>query len=245
MNLYTFYGRVIPERTMVNFRGLGWTEFVQPDSDLHFQIKIDINLSIITVFVKSEDQIQDTVTLKNYVSNMVSLFVDCIGFSNGCSYNIEIDSCTYNDGEDTQVFGVQISELTDTNAYDVTIVLMSAYFVANSTQKMQLQRSLEELKMGIKLPHDTAFHAYRAIESIRQSFASWEEMNENLNLNQSYTRQLKEDHADLQRHGTYTFMTSDQRTEMLLKSKTIINRFVKYIQNGNRRLSLTDQKVLA
>jgi len=190
------------------------------------------------VWVKSEEDIPDILSLKNFVTDSVSFFVDCIGFDNGCGYVVEIDSCTYNEGNDFTVFGVNIKDLKDKGRWESTHKVIEAYSQGTDLQKQQLQRSLAELKRGIKISHDTGFHAYRAIESIKLSFNdSWDNLNAALNLDKTYTDQLREDHANPQRHGAYTFMTSADRIAMLIKTKTVISRFVSYIRNKNQNLS--------
>lgn len=246
METYIFHGRVIPERAHVNLTGLDEMEFIQPESGLQFKFKVSIVLSEISVWVKSEEEISDLTSLKNFVSDTVSFFVDCIGYDNGCGYVVEIDSCTYNNGRDLAVFGVNIDNLKEDGRWEPTLNVIAAYAQATDLQKQQLQRSLAELKRGIKISHDTGFHTYRAIESIKLTFNhSWDDMNAALNLNKTYTDGLRENHANPQRHGSYTFMSSEDRTEMLIKAKTIISRFVSYIRNRSKNLHPTDYPELS
>jgi len=241
MKTYVFHGRVIPERTQVNLTGLGEMDFIQPDSNLKFKFKVTIVLSEIVVWVKSEENISDILSLKNFITDTVSFFVDCIGYGNGCGYTVEIDTCSYNEGDDFTVFGVNIDDLKETNKWESTLKVIEAYIQGTDLQKQQLQRSLAELKRGIKISHDTGFHVYRTIESIKLTFNdSWDNMNEALNLNKTYTDQLRETHANPQRHGAYTFMTSADRIAMLIKAKTIISRFVSYIKNNCQNLNTSN-----
>jgi len=241
MATYIFHGIVIPERAQVNLTGLEPMEVIQPDSGLQFRIKVNIILSKISAYVTSERPISDLLSLKNYLTDTISFFVDCIGYDNGCGYVVEIDSCTHNEGNDFTVFGVNIDDLKEEGRWESTLNVIGAYTQGADSQKQQLQRSLEELKRGIKISHDTGFHVYRAIESIKLSFNdSWDDMNAALNLNRTYTDELRENHANPQRHGAYTFMSSADRIEILIKAKTIISRFVSYIRNSNQNLSSTD-----
>jgi hypothetical protein len=238
MKSYLFYGRVIPERTHVNLTGLDELEINQPESSLKFKLKVTILLSVISATVTSEEEISDLLSLRNFVTDAISFFVDVIGFENGCGYTVEIDSCTYNDSKKFIVFGVNIDDLKEENRWETTLDVFQAHQIATDTQKLQLQRSMAEFRRGIKVNHDTGFHAYRAIESIKLAFNdSWDDMNTALNLNKTYTVSFKENHADAQRHGGYTFMTSKDRIHMLTKAKTIISRFVSYIKNNSQNLN--------
>lgn len=238
---YFFNGKVLPERTNVNLYGLDWFTFEQPDTNMHFKLKVHIYLSQILVTVDSEIEITDLVTLRNYLFNVISFFVDCIGYENGCGYTIEITSCTYDNGNAATVFGVNIDNLknTDINSqWGSTTDLIESFRKANTEQQPQLQRAIADFRSGILVSHDTGFYVYRAIESIQVAFNnSWIEMNTALNLNKTYTDYLRENHGRLQRHGKYTFMTSNQRIDMLIRAKTIISRFVFYINNSSQPLN--------
>lgn len=246
MKTYIFHGKVIPERSQVNLTGLNEIEFLQPDSGTQFKFKLNIIHSQIAVWVESEEDISDLVTLKNFITATVSFFVDCIGYENGCGYTVEMDSCAYNEGKDFTVFGVNIDVLKEDNRWESTLNIIDAYSNATDLQKQQLQRSLAELKLGIKNSQDTGFHVYRGIESIKLSFNdSWDNMNAALNLSRTYTDQLRVNHANPQRHGAYTFMTSAVRVEMLVKVKTIISRFAAYIRNNSQTLPHADYPELS
>ncbi len=238
METYIFHGKVLPERTHVNLTGLPPINIIQPESNLNFELKISILLSEISAYVTSEEVIPDLISLKNFVTDAISFLVDCIGYENGCSYLTEIDSCSYNKGNDFVVFGVDISELKNSNNWESALNVIKAHSQGSDLQKQQLQRSLAELRRGIKITHDTGFHAYRAIEAIKLSFDdSWEKTNTALNLKQTYSDDLRKNHGNPQRHGSYTFMSSQERVEMLIKAKTVISRFVSFIQNNNQQLS--------
>jgi len=251
MKTYIFHGRVIPERAHVQLTGLDEMEIVQPESGLRFKLKVSIVLSVISATVTSEDEISDLLSLRNFLIGAISFLVDTIGFDKGCGYTIEMDSCTYEEGKKFIVFGVNIDELKEEGRWETTLDLIQAYQRATDEQKQQLQRSLAEFRRGIRVSNDTGFHVYRAIESLQLTFTGnteaqkWNNMNGALNLNRTYTDDLREDHANPQRHGAYTFMSSDDRTEMLIKAKTIISRFVSYIKNNNQNLSTTDFPELA
>lgn len=246
MKTYIFHGRIIPERAHVNLTGLNEMEFIQPESGLQFKFKVSIVLSEISVWVNSEEEISDLISLKNFVTDTVSFFVDCIGYDNGCGYAVEIDSCIYSEGNDFTVFGVNIDDLKEDGKWESTLNVIEAYARATDLQKQQLQRSLSEFRRGIKVSHDTGFHVYRAIESIKLAFNdSWNDMNTALNCDRTYTDSLRETHANSQRHGSYTFMTSADRTDMLIRAKTIISRFVSYIKNGSQNLDSSNYPELS
>ena len=238
MKTYIFHGRVIPERAQVNFEGPE-IELTQPDSSLSFKFKVNIVLSEISVWVQTQIDPTDLLSLKNFLTDAVSFFVDCIGYDNGCAYTIELDSCTYNDGNDFIAFDVNIDELHEKLTWESGLDVIDAYGKGTDIQKAQLQRSVSELKRAIKTTYDTAFHVFRAIESLKRTFPGktdlqmWQDMCEALNMSESYIAELRDKHALDQRHGGYTFMSSDERIEMLVKAKTVISRFVSYVRGGN------------
>ncbi len=238
MNIYTFKGKVLPERASVNITGLDWIEIKQPDSHITFKVKVTIILSQISATVKSQGKITDLASVKNYLHDTVSFLVDSIGFNNGCGYNIEITECTYDNGNNVVVFGVNINELENKGIWEDTFGIIKATNMATQIQQFQLHRALADIRQGVLISYDTGFYAYGAIEAIRVAFNnSWDEMNLALNLKPSYIENMRKEHGNPQRHREYTFMTHEKRVDMLIRAKNILSRFVSYIKNGNQPLN--------
>lgn len=243
---YYFSGMVLPERADVNFSGLKWLEISQPDSDLSFRLNLQIYKSQISATAKSNKKIDDIITLKNCVHSTVSFFVDSLGFDLGCGYNIEITKCTFNGGDDVVIFGVNIDALKkEENKWVSALAVLRASQEANEVQQIQLQRALSDFKNGILISNDTGFYAYRAIEAIKTAFDdSWDKMNQSLKIARNYTEDLRVKHGNPQRHGNTTFMTSEDRIDMLLRAKNIISRYVTYLNNGNNDLNSDEFAIL-
>jgi len=89
------------------------------------------------------------------------------------------------------------------------------------------------MRHAVQVPQDTAFYCYRAVESIRQSWADagdekrqWLEMNKALKIDRSAHDAIK-DWADDQRHGAGVLpMTDSDRVAALQHVWEVMDRYL-------------------
>lgn len=120
-----------------------------------------------------------------------------------------------------------------------------------------LPRILGELRNSIMFPNDTAFHCYRAIETIRGHFdrrlglggsddrgPAWQAMRGAIRFDRTYIQAIQ-DSAEAQRHGTRSPMTAEQRVEAMRRTWKIVDRFIVYIDRGFQTLPDADYTQLS
>ena len=137
-----------------------------------------------------------------------------------------------------RVFGVGFSSLTDA----VGERPLELEKLSKVTEKSpEFRAAIADLREAIRMPDDTAFFCYRAIERIRLAFAtpgdgndknqSWERLHGALGTEPGQVDDLKEfskEFATPQRHGEITPMSWDDRLDAMKKAWKIIDQFTVY-----------------
>ena len=101
--------------------------------------------------------------------------------------------------------------------------------------------ALADIRMAMQSPDDTEFHAFRAIESVRQHFLgsepdegaarkrSWIKMREDLQLEQGPIDALTR-RAIPRRHGEVSLISGDERLSAILTARAVVEKFVAHLQ---------------
>ena len=235
MPQYTFFGKVLPERACVGLQtdNSGPIPFTVHSSQANYSVQISIALSQVSAVVNSENEIQDTATLKNEVEYHVRFLVDLIGFTQAYGYDVEITSMVNPSGK-LRIFGVGFDPLTEAVG-ERPLQLGELLNVANKSP--EFRTAIADLREAIRMPWDTGFFAYRAIEKIRQAFhepedknakKSWERLRESLDIEQSWIEDIKK-FSDLQRHGAAKGMSWEERLDVMKRAWKIVDKFTVYI----------------
>jgi hypothetical protein len=121
------------------------------------------------------------------------------------------------------VFGVGIPALEQAASTD-GVTFESIMKVFNDREGGYLQRCLGDLREAIRAPKDTGFFYYRAVESLRQFFASergmtadkasWEMLRSELGIDRADIDAIKL-MADHGRHGISVAISDDGRAKTL------------------------------
>lgn len=238
MKRYFITGKVIPERANVSISPIGFNLIYETSQGKKpITLSVSIQLSQVAIIVDTENPIEDFYTLKNYLQNTLDLILDIFGYLSGRGYGSEITSLLSEDTQNHIIFGVGIKQLEKEEerpmGYDQIIKL----FKGNYALENPLRLALLNFKLGIRYSADTAFYSYRAIEAIRKAFgegnAGWELMHSTLSSDRAWMDELKESHADQQRHGGSTFMSGEEREEMLANTQIIIDKFLVYLSKNS------------
>lgn len=244
METYTFAGKVLPERADINISPF---EINFNHTSIQGTLIISISVSQISAILKVETD-QTVYTLRHAVEHAIRTLIDSYGYITGRGYDIEITSVVAPNSVQT-VFGVGIPEL---EAIEEERPLNFAATSLLALESNHLQHALANLREAIRSPWDTGFFCYRAIECIRQSFReetddgerlSWERLNQNLRVDEDYSRALIE-FALPQRHGEMPEMTGEQRVAMMKTAWRIVDRYCLFLSENNGPLS-EDHDVLA
>lgn len=226
-----FMGTVLPECAAVGSSGLVQIEARYPGIDKPVIAAISIVSSKVSCLVKDDAGI-DLSTLKNSVDGYVSFIVDAIGFARGCGYTAVVESVTDLETGELFVFGADVTALGRV-AEDSAVSEDKLIDIAGSSA--ELQRALADLRQAVLEPGDTAFHCYRAIESLRHHWAEgptgsqsegrqWALMAKALRSDVSVTKLIKT-WSKSQRHGKPVAMTGDERERILILAWQVVHRY--------------------
>jgi len=226
-----FNGRITPE-----WAGFTFSEPIHLQSEDATGRKVSATVSVQRgrVSVKAEgraESAQDVEIMRYYADTVTRAIADAFGFSVGAAFNVEIAACVNLNGEQA-AFGIGLDELRQ-NAIQPQALLKA------SLMSPHLQRALADYRLAIQTPHDTAFYAYRAIESMREHFRgdsskaeAWECMRASLDLTKERLTRWK-DMADLQRHGVLVDkIDEDERVQSLKDVAELILRLAKHLLAG-------------
>ena len=257
---YTLSGRVHPERTYVTLGPIPHCriETRMGDAPLVLDAHIRIDNAQIMVVASCEERIENLETLRNSVESAVRGVVDAFAFIEGRGYDVEITSVIDSTGEQWTVFGVEIRALQESkNDRSVTFgelyVLLTSQLQrqdeTTSFRLMQLRIALGDLREAIRSTSLTGFFCFRAIECLRQCYVdpenqdeiaarrdSWERMRQTLCISRSWFSQI-ENFATPERHGRIRPMSGNERTNILLHTWQVVDRFILSAQNGFKPLA--------
>lgn len=240
MSNYVFTGKLIPELGNIRFNIFIPLHMHAVDAGLQFNIIISIFNSQISATVKDVNGSFDLQFLRNYVRDVIRVFVDTLNYIYGCGYDIQITTVIdVNTGQQT-VFGAGIPELFEAQSERPLAIEKVCSLAQNSPL---LCRALANLREAIRQPNDTGFFCYRAVESIRQYFyepqngkkdkPSWERLRSSLRVDKSWIDALTEFHeANNQRHGKTPYMSGEKRVSAMQYAWKVVDRFCIYLDNG-------------
>lgn len=245
MGIYTFSGKVLPERTNVsiptielNMKAIG--------TNISGTATIYILLSQVSVILNTNSD-SDLPTLKNYMEYLIRTYIDAYGYLFGRGYDVEITSAINPEGNYT-VFGVGIPELEESQN---DRPLSFQQLVTAMNKSYYLHRALGDLREAIRSPIDTGFFCYRAIESIRQNFKkeenddakSWVNLRKSLLIDRSWIDKVKK-FADPVRHGDATYISGEDRILVMQHAWKVIDRFCLYVHKDFNDLSNSEFDLL-
>lgn len=235
-----FAGRVLPD-----YASFSLAEPISVRSESALGQRLDTRLSIIRGRIAVRVKVPDgsdlgLQPLRYYAESIARAVVDSYGFAVGAAFDVDMGIALDADGG-LAVFGTAMKELQESPVHAdevLAVALRSPY----------LQRALSDYGRAIQVPHDTAFHAYRAIESICEHFRAeagcckadaWQVMRSCLSLTKEELTEFKED-ADKQRHGELiASVEENKRVETLRRVRDVLARFVTHLRKeaGNQEAS--------
>lgn len=244
MQAVTFYGRVLPERANVNLGAFTFHGARLSDDSKSFVARVVIEWSQVIVRV-SEVRLQvDLPTLKETVAHLVRVLIATIGYTNGCGYEVEIES-SMDDAGAHMVYGVQAIELGEAVDGRMVPIREGLSELALSGEGICFRRAILDLQAAARQATDSSFYCYRAIESVMQHFRdggsekktdAWEQMRAALRVHKSWIDRVKPA-ADVQRHGEFVFeVSAPGRREALFTAWRVVDRFALFLLKGMKPL---------
>jgi len=239
---YTFFGKAHPERCLVSIGELR-IEIKNTEGEINGELVFYISLSQIVAVFSCDKQVENYLTLKNSVENLIRTAVDALGYTLACGYDIEIVDMIDSLGNAPIVFGVVIPAIVS-SAKDAGVTFLNIIDVFKDARGKYLMRCLADLREAIRVPGDTGFFCYRGIESLRQFFihqevakddkTSWEMLRTELNVDRSDLDEIKV-FADPLRHGDFVAISDAERAKVFRLTWSIVNKFVKYANAGYKK----------
>jgi hypothetical protein len=192
------------------------------------------------VEVTSEREINDMGGLANVLHHTISGLYDAIGLSTGSALEVRIEG--FWEVRSGQCGKVSFS--LPTFAKEITAAgLLPHDWISVVTSSPQLRASLRDIRLAMETPIDTAVHCYRAIERVRQFFAtdknrkqSWQSLATALNVERSWLDSYTA-HATAVRHGELVALEIKERDDCLSQAAIVIIRFAAYLKGGGSDLT--------
>jgi hypothetical protein len=233
--VYTFFGKVLPERVNVTIPQLVF-HLIQHDAGIDGELSVSIDLSQVTVRFTASTEIVDLYTLRNYVCDAIRTELDILGYVNGCGYGLEITGVSDSLGNPQIIFGVGIPVLAS-ESRSVDFEKMLCLF--GDARGNYLRLCLADLREAIREPRDTGFFIYRAIESLMQSFRTsdntkekaWQSLRSKLSISEASLRELQ-DVAGSFRHGETKYISNSEKCKLFTVAWDIVGKYIEYACNG-------------
>lgn len=233
---YEIVGRIIPERVDFNC-SVPTVQLVEPNSGHTFEVSLSIQKSLISVKITSCDQISDFDTVRNIIRDFIRLYTDSYGYLHGYAYEVEIDSISGENNNPHLVFGVQINELELDFTNRPIQIFDEICKLMYSGNNHVLKIALNDLRLSIQHPTDTAMYCLRGVESLMQHFnngdkdKAWEDLRTNLNISRSFIKSI-EDKAWSPRHGKPVPISHAERVDIMKRTWKIVDRFIIFAKTG-------------
>jgi hypothetical protein len=239
---WTFFGRVLPERVPVSLK-LPPVLFEQVDFGTKLQVQLNVHDGQIVAFVDVQKGALDNDTLRNFIESHIRSVLDLIGYLRGLSFDVEIISCANGNGNWT-TFGIQIPVLQQGVRLEPVMALTAEQINAAMFER-GLSNALSDYREAMRMPVQTGFFCYRAIEAMMQTMRLpidpkkddkvWERLRANLQVDKDLIMKIKA-HADWARHGAVGYITDEQRAFVFKHTDRIINRYLEFHLGGRQPL---------
>lgn len=209
--------------------------------DHAFTLEGTIHNSIVLATVEQRSEV-DVLTLRNAVVQDIQSFVDVACVRVGASLLVEVISARASNG-DWQIFDSFIPALATPGVHEFSAELLRA-----AAADTQVQIALADFREAMRVPVQTGFFCYRAVEAIMQSFRTpparqkplaWSSLRQALNVAETATRRLEEN-AGWARHGEAGALTDADRLDLLSTTQKILLRYLDFVVEERRPLNLAE-----
>jgi len=238
--IYTFFGKVLPERANVTISQIAY-RLIQPDSGIEGDLIVSISLSQVTARFISGEEVVDLLTLRNYVYDSIRVELDILGYMNGSGYELEIIQVADSLGNPPVIFGIDIPVLANQNR---SIDFEKVINLFQDNRGNYLRLCLADLREAIREPRDTGFFIYRAIETLMQSFRTddskktkeraWQSLRSELSVSEEDVRNLGKVATSF-RHGDTRYIGDAEKCELFTIAWNIVDKYIQYACNGYQK----------
>ena len=237
-HLYLLTGLVHPERADVNVSSTR-IELRDTGDVINFSVyKSRIAFTVETGVLLNEDGMN---SLRLFAEDQVRTVVDSLGFLIGCGYDIEIIQCLEPKSQGHLIFGVEEKYLSELNYID-RVNPEELVQLMNSEFGVYLRRCLNDLRLAIRVPQDSPFYCYRAIECLTHHFLNngasnkneaWQQFRDQLTISKEKIMYIK-GAADPIRHGNPLEAQTADRREVMTSTWGIIMSFIEFAKRTSQ-----------
>ena len=231
---YTFFGKVLPERALIEIREVLF-EVSGSDDVPEGQLYVAILKSQIIARYVAATAVGNVFSLRNMVDDAVRRLLDAVGYVNGWAYDIDIIEAVRSIDRQTWVFGIDIPALNGV-AEKAGVAPQDVITMLNLPQGWAVRQAMADVREAMKSSTDTGLFCYRAIESLKQGFAermsldpdrTWEDFRNAYGIAKDDIMLVK-GFADAARHGAalQTSISDADRASIFTTTWKIVNAFI-------------------
>lgn len=240
--IYTFSGKILPERIPISFPRIESKEICKYESQNKTigSVSFEVTSNVLVAVVISNKK-TNLATMKNSIERFVQGIINGYGYYTGQAFDVDINIASGPDGT-FEFFPRYKSVYNNQNERPVDIDRV----IKLSATNIHLMGALNNLREAIKNPSDIGLYCYRSIESIRQFFSkknqtqndSWKKMHDVLNSTRSYLTDGFDltKYSEQSRHGETHSLSEVEISHMMSVVWKMIDRFIIYLDNGERPL---------
>lgn len=235
--VYTFFGKVLPERVNVTISQLVF-RLTHPDTGIDGEVSMSIDLSQVTARFTASREIVDLYTLRNFVCDAVRVELDVLGYVNGCGYGLEIIGVSDSLGNPPIILGIGVPVLASESR---SVDFEKIFCLFGDARGNYLRLCLADLREAIREPRDTGFFIYRSTESLMQSFRTgnskqdkekaWQSLRLALSVSEDSIGYLQEVGVPF-RHGETKYMSDSEKCRLFTVAWDIVGKYIEYACNG-------------
>jgi hypothetical protein len=221
------------------------------DPPLRFAISTDGNVEVMAslylfggsafnVEVESPRPQEDIGTLANLLMHAMSGLWDALGLSVGKAHTVTLEGFI---NLNTKESGQIITGLPTFSALIADAGLQIQDWISLSVSSPQIRAALRDIRLAMQTPGEAAVHCYRAIERIRQYFAtnvdrrrSWQVLADALNVERSWLDSYTAN-ATAVRHGELLELNNALRDACINQAATVVVRFTAFKKGGDVNLA--------
>jgi hypothetical protein len=233
---WTFFARILPERVPLTLhQTLQGTVVGAIIGEYTFRVLLHASQAIVEMMLKRDDV--DLLSLRNAVVQHIRTVTDLLGYLQGCCFDVEVISAVCKETNDMEVFGIDIPVLAQKRK-DRELGKLEKSLLNAVGGNVTAQMVLADFREAMRMPINTGFYCYRAIEAMMQSMKSapsdldspaWQLLRDRLRVNRSAIDQVKQ-HADFPRHGKVSEISDAERAKVFNITDEIIERYLQYVE---------------
>lgn len=241
MREITFVGRVVPEALQISAPTM---EVALSEQNVEYRFKAQIEDGSVHVHAWIASYSEDAFKTA-YVRALAFArgIADLVSFSTGFYLHLLFDR--WLEGEESNPVAVRerrVASRCESIANDGEFAEVAEAVLTNHNFRL----AMHDLASSLGTENYSAIGCGRAVDALRQLIAGgvdvksgWSEMRRVLNISREYL-QFVTDASTAPRHGMRTTVIGSTHLETMLRSWTIMDRYIQYVRGGQKPLPITE-----